>query len=90
MSSIKLHKMIHLKCLKHFLKNVQSNIYFYNVKELIECCTTFEFEFASKKKKISGIFHNAIQKERENKGALKRSTVNIGKSIKDILEKIVI
>lgn len=51
MSSIKLHKMIHLKCLKHFLKNVQSNIYFYNVKELIECCTTFEFEFASKKKK---------------------------------------
>lgn len=39
-SSIKLHKMIHLKCLRYFLKNVQSNICSFHIKELIECYTT--------------------------------------------------
>ena len=42
-STIKLHEMIHLKCLRHFLKNLQPNNSYY-MKQLIECCTDFEFK----------------------------------------------
>lgn len=36
-STIKLHEMIHLKCLRHFLKNLQPNNS-YHMKQLIEYC----------------------------------------------------
>ena len=78
--------MIHLKCLRHFLKNIQTNIYSFHAKELIECCTKFEFEFTSKR--MSNIFHNAIQKERENKRGGIMLTVNHESNIKEVLDKI--
>lgn len=57
-STFKAHQMVHLKCLRYFLKNLQPNPYSYHIKQLIECCTEFEFNHALKG--LTNIFKNAV------------------------------
>ena len=57
-STITAHEMIHLKCLRHILKKLWPNLYSYHMKQLMECCT--EFEFKKTLKELTSIFKKAI------------------------------
>ena len=85
-STIKLHQMVHLKCLRHFLKNLQPNPYSFHLKQLIECCT--EFEFNNTLKELTNIFKRAILFEESQFQKGKRPTVSVKIYINDILNKV--
>ena len=78
--------MIHLKCLRHFLKNIQSNPYSYHLKQLIECCT--EFEFDNTFKVLSNIFEKAISFENSQIQKGNPPPVSVKIYIDDILNKV--